>query len=110
MTYKADEKYIRRPKNNLPAGCKSSFKICLLHLPLKCHVDEFLSLSVDHHVLNRRTRASIAALISLSLCTYSVFSFDIHRKFTKILKSMVVVCTLGYQFLGEKSVELMPII
>ena len=105
MTYKTDEKYIRRPKNNLPAGCKSSFKICLLYLPLECHVDEFLSPSMDLHVLNRRTKKSIAALISLSLYTYSVFTFDIPRKLTKILKSIVIVCTLGYQFLGEKALS-----
>ena len=66
--------------------------------------------SLDLHVLNIRTKKSVAALISLSLYTYSVFTFDIYRKLTKFLKSIVIVCTLGYQFLGEKSFELMPII
>ena len=36
-----------------------------LHLTLKCHLDDFLTPLVDLHMLNRRTKKSIAALINL---------------------------------------------
>ena len=51
------------------------------HVVLKCPLDNLLSTLVD--LLNRRTKKSIAALINLSLNTYSVFTPDSHRYRTR---------------------------
>ena len=53
------------------------------------------------HVLNRNTEKLIVALINSSLNTYLVFTYDIHRDRTTILKSINIVHNLGYQLLGK---------